>query len=340
VTVGFGLLGSGYMGRTYAACLTRHVTDGRLVAVTCGTRASALAAEFHCDTEASVDTILRRDDVDAVIIATPQSVHEEQCVAAAAAGKHVYTEKPMARTVAECDRMALACAAASVRLAVNKVLRYREAPLAARELVRSGRIGEVRMIVARDVYPGFIIAEKKWAAGADQGPPYLDWGVHCHDLMRWLVDDDPVSAFALFNSFTRQPPSDQSAMVQFSFRRGAMAQVWMSYEVPPPGLAPPDWFLVVGSEGIVDCDTYGAVKLGQGERWELYAQQPAFDPLGDYLHPARLKGFAAQLQDFIDSVQNSREPAVGAKDGRAAVEMAEAAERSARTGRAVAIPLS
>lgn len=339
MTVGFGLLGAGYMGRSYAACLTRHVRNGRLVAVSSGSRAPALAAEFNCDVEPSLEAVLARHDVDAVIIATPQSVHVEQCVAAAAAGKHVYTEKPMARTVAECDVMTTACAAASVRLGVNKVLRYREAPLAARDLIRSGQIGEVRMIVARDVYAGFLIEDKKWAAGADQGPPYLDWGVHCHDLMRWLCDDEPASAFALFGSFTDEKPSSQSAMVQFAFHRGVMAQVWMSYELPPPALTPADWFLVVGSDGMVDCDTYGAVKLGRGDRWRTVAQQPAFDPLGDYLHPARLKGFAAQLQDFIDSVERGREPAVGAKDGRAAVEMAEAAELSARTGRAVSFPI-
>jgi predicted dehydrogenase len=57
------------------------------------------------------------------------------------------------------------------------------------------------------------------------------------------------------------------------------------------------------------------------------------------LHPARLKGFAAQLQDFIDSVAHGRDPAVGAKDGRAAVEMAQAAELSARTGRSVTFPV-
>jgi predicted dehydrogenase len=96
---------------------------------------------------------------------------------------------------------------------------------------------------------------------------------------------------------------------------------------------------VVGSEGLVDCDTYGAVRLGTASGWETVAVQPEFDPLGDYLHPARLKGFAAQLQDFIEAVRDRREPAVSAVDGRAAVEMAEAAERSARTGRVVGLPL-
>ena len=93
--VGMAVIGTGYMGRTYAACLTRHVPDGRLVSVWGGKRAPALAEEFGVEADASLEALLARPDVEAVVITSPHTAHRPQAEAAAAAGKHVYIEKPM-----------------------------------------------------------------------------------------------------------------------------------------------------------------------------------------------------------------------------------------------------
>ena len=184
------VIGTGYMGRTYAACLTRHVPDGRLVSVWGGKRAPALAEEFDVEAEPSVEALLARTDIDAVILGSPHTAHLPQTRAAAAAGKHVYTEKPMAVSVNECDGMIEACRAAGVKLAVNKVLRFRIAPKAAKELIDDGVIGEVRMIQARGSWTEFflkdvvgddgriIIPAKLWAMDPAEGSQYLDYGVH------------------------------------------------------------------------------------------------------------------------------------------------------------------
>ena len=90
MATGFGIIGSGYMGRTYAACLTRHVPDGRLVGVTGGTGARARAAVWSTEVVPDVAALLAHPDVDAVIITSPHAAHRAQADAAAAAGKHVY----------------------------------------------------------------------------------------------------------------------------------------------------------------------------------------------------------------------------------------------------------
>ena len=338
MTVRFGIAGCGYMGRTYAACLAKLVPGGSLTAITGGSRAVAMAAEFGVPTEPDLDALLARADVDAVIVATPHSGHLDQTTRTAAAGKHVFVEKPMARDVAECDAMIAACREAGVKLAVNKVLRFRDAPRAAKAVVESGQIGEVRMLKARYSYAGSIISDKRWTLDREEGSPFLNWGAHCADLFRWITGAEAASAFAVYGSFSANPPTDQSAMVQFNLTSGALAQSWMSFELPRPGLLPADLYVLVGSLGIVELETFGQVRLGTADGWRVVAEQPKFDFLADPLNVNRLKGFAAQVADFVDVIVNDRQPLVTGADGRAAVEMVEAADRSAASGKSVRIP--
>ena len=350
--VGMGIVGSGYMGRTYAACLTRHVPSATFVSVWGGRRAPALADEFGGAADPSFEAMLARQDVEAVVITSPHQAHVGQAVAAAAAGKHVYIEKPMALSVAECDTIIAACAAADVRLTVNFVTRFRDAPLAVKRLIDDGSIGDVRMIQMRGAWTSFILEDivdeatgrviiprKDWAFDPAEGSQFLDWGVHETDAVRWLTGSEAIRAYADYRTFGTPPPVDLSAMVQYRMANGVMVQVLMSYEVPEPGLAPNDLTLIIGSRGMIEADHYGKVRLGRDAGWTVVAEQPAFDFLGDYLDPNRLKGFAAQVEDFAEAIREGREPVVTGRDGRAAVEMVEAADRSAATGAAVAIPL-
>ncbi len=350
--VGMGVIGSGYMGRTYAACLTRHVPNGTLVSVWGGRRAPALAEEFGVEADASLEAMLARPDIEAVVITSPHRAHLPQALAAAAAGKHVYIEKPMAISIAECDAIIAACNDAGVRLTVNFVTRFRDAPLAMKRLVDDGQIGEIRMIQMQGAWTSFlledivdeatgrvIIPKKTWAFDPAEGSQFLDWGVHETDAVRWLTGSEAVSVYADYRTYGTPPPVDLSAMVQYRMANGVMVQMVMTYETPEPGLVPNDWTRVIGSTGIIEADHYGKVRLGTGTDWQVAAEQVAFNFLGDYLDPNRLKGFAAQVEDFAGAIREGREPVVTGRDGRAAVEMVEAADRSAASGQAVALPL-
>ena len=352
MTVRFGLIGAGYMGRTYAACLTRHVPNGSLSGVWGGRRAPATAEEFGVAAAPSLEALLERPDVDAVVITSPHTAHLPQARAAAAAGKHVYLEKPMALDVAECDAIIEACRAAGVQLTVNFVTRFRDAPMAMKRLVDDGAIGEVRMLEMRGTWTGFlledildeatgrvIIPRKDWAFDPAEGSQFLDWGVHETDALRWLTGSEAVRAYAQYRTYGTPPPIDLSAMVQYTMANGVMASMLMTYETPSPGLEPNDWTRVIGSTGIIEADHYGKVRLGGPSGWDIVAEQVPFNFLGDYLDPNRLKGFAAQVEDFAAAIEEGREPVVTGFDGRRAVEMVEAADRSAATGQAVELPL-
>ena len=108
------LLGSGYMGRTYAECISKHNTRAKLAAISGGTRAPGLAAEYGVDYVPTYDALLARSDVDAVLVATPHINHLDQVIQAAQAGKHILSEKPLATSVADCTRMIDACHQAGV----------------------------------------------------------------------------------------------------------------------------------------------------------------------------------------------------------------------------------
>ena len=169
MTVGYGLIGSGTMGLVYSEALAKQVPNGALRAITGGSRAAALAAEYRVPAIGSVDEMLSRDDIGAVIIATPHTTHLPYTRACAAAGKHVYCEKPMAVTVGECDEMIAACRDAGVKLTVAAQSRQNPVFKTAKELIENGTVGEVRMIRVLSSTVGWDIAEGSWIEDPDEG---------------------------------------------------------------------------------------------------------------------------------------------------------------------------
>jgi UDP-N-acetyl-2-amino-2-deoxyglucuronate dehydrogenase len=230
------ILGSGYMGRTHAECITKHVSRASLVAVAGGRRAAALGADYGVAVEASYEALLARRDVDAVLIATPHADHCAQVLSAAAAGKHVLVEKPMATSVADCTKMIEACERAGVRLEVIQTQRFRGAISRTRQLVADGAIGAVRMFEGRSLFTDYVVDQSPWAGEAEQGGAFLDTGVHFFDLMRFVLGAEAESIFATVTTFGDAPYPGLNAMSQLRFAGGIVAQHWMSHQMPAPSL--------------------------------------------------------------------------------------------------------
>lgn len=333
-----GIIGSGYMGQTYAECVARYNTGARLAAIAGGSRAPGLAAGYDVPAEPSVEALLGRSDVDAVVITSPQSAHMEQTVAAARAGKHVLVEKPMALSTDQCTAMIDACRAAGVRLSVVKPWRYRGATRGLRQLVQEGRVGKVRMIQLWWLYPKIPFVGKAWFQDPIQGGLFLDAGTHSFDYLRWIAGSEPTRLYATLANYGGQSGPPHSSMTQVRFANGVMATLWLSYEVGTPGWEHTDFRArVVGETGNLDAHGYGALQLGKDDRWETMYQQPPIDFINRPMERSRLEAFFAMTQDFIDAVAAGREPPVTGDDGRAAVAMVEAGYRSNEIGQAVAM---
>ena len=338
-TVGIGMIGSGYMGRTYAESISRYNEGGRLVAVHGGSRAPGLAEDYGMDFEPSLEALLSRSDVDAVIVASPHQVHADQVIAAADQGKHVLVEKPMATNVADCDAMIAACDDAGVTLSVIQTLRYRGVFSRAKKLIDEGRIGTVRMSQLTSLWTWYH-ETKSWLDEPESGGSFLDRGAHVCDMLRWLTDDEASSVFAWVGSTKGEAWKAMSAMIQIQFAGGAAAQSWTSHELPEPGF-PNSRYLarIYGDKGIIEADGFGMLRVADSGRWEDVWEMPEIDPEGNPYDPNRLEAFYLQTQDFISALREGREPEVKATDGRAAIEMVQAAYLSSLSGAAVRLPL-
>ena len=344
--IGFGILGSGNMARVYGDALTRDgvVPGGRLVTLAIGKRAPGLAAEFGVAVEPSTDALLARKDVDVVVIATPHSTHLALATAAAAAGKHVYLEKPMALNVAECDAIIAACRKAGVQLTVAKQTRHMEMSMRAKEYLDQGLIGDLIYLRPMSVTPGagFASVENHWAYDPHEGNAFLDWGSHACDAIRWFSGAEAVRVYADMDNYTGQPLDNPTASVQYRLSNRAIAQVLLCYEVGPTGYGTRrnNQYSLVGTKGSIFWDL-DRCELLTGDRdakvWEQDSwTHPDFKPRD----PKRVANTGRQVQRFTEDLLAGRPPRITGEDGRAAIEMAQGATISAQTGRVVDFPLT
>ena len=340
--VGFGIIGSGNMARVYADALATQVNGGRFVATAGGSRAPTFAADYGAEVEGSTEALLARPEVDVAIIATPHSTHLNLAVAAAEAGKHVYLEKPMALDVAECDQIIDACRKAGVQLTIAKQTRYMQMSMKAKELIDAGEIGELRYIRPMSPIAGLgIAAGNHWSEKPGEGDGFLDWGAHCCDALRWFTGSNATRVYADMDNFSGMASQSPTAAVQIRMANGVIAQVLMCYEVPPPGIGTNsnNQYFFMGSKGMVEFDL-DHVSIGRGDSWATVWELPTWiNPLQPS-NPRRIGNSARQVQEFIDSLRAGQPPKITGEDGRAAIEMSQAATLSATTGQAVDLPLA
>ena len=331
MTVGFGMIGAGQMAHIHAVAIAEQAPgDARLVAVTSGTRAAALAAEFGAETEPTIEALLDRQDIDAVIIATPHTAHLPNVLAAAAAGKHILLEKPMGLDVDECRQMIDACDAAGVHLSLAKISRWLEAVKVGHDLVADGTAGEPIAIHVHRLFPGY--PNTGWPLDPREGGAWLDWGSHGCDLVRWFAGREPELVTARFASRRTDMP-DLTGMATYQFPGGLLASIFMSYEIPGSAATERAHYTIIGTEAVVDIHAYGAVDILRGDTREAVYRDDRFTDANttwDEHAPYFRRGFAVQVGDLVDAVRDGRPPAIGGEEGLAAVAMATGAIRSWR----------
>ena len=246
--VGWGVVGCGWVARDYVVPALVASANGRVVAL-CDPDPAALAAVARVAPGAArcadLGAFLAAPGLDAVYVATPNFLHAPLTVAAAAAGKAVLCEKPMATTVADAEAMVAACAAAGVAYATAFDQRFHGAHRHLRELVAEGALGTVTAArvhyacwtppdwaPATDAAAG--VRHDNWRADPARagGGALVDLAPHGLDLLPYLVGEPLVEVVGLRQRRVFDYPVDDGAAVVGRFAGGALATLQVAYNCP------------------------------------------------------------------------------------------------------------
>lgn len=327
----WGMIGASTIAREWMIDAIRAQPDGAIVAVMSSSaeRAAAYAAATgipkHYD---RLDALLADAAVDAVYISTTNELHHGQTLAAAAAGKHVLCEKPLALTLEDAREMVQACADAGVVMGTNHHLRNAAAHRAMREAIAAGRIGHP---IAARVFHAVYLPEhlQGWRLQRPDagGGVILDITVHDADTLRFVLDDEPVDVVAQSQTAgMAEGGLEDGAMSVVRFRSGAIAQLHEAFTVRYAATG----FEVHGTEGsLIASDVMTQRPIG-----EVRLRSAA----GEELLPLVQENlYARAVRRFHGAIRGDDTPAATGEDGVRAMALALAVAEAARTGRRVEI---
>lgn len=301
-------------------------------------RAQSFAAE-HAVAAAydNLEVFLRDPAVEVVYIASPNALHAEQTIRAAQAGKHVLVEKPMALTVDDAQRMIDACETANVQLGVGFHLRSHEGHQRIRALVDEGSLGPIAL------------AEANWNRGVrgQESPPsrsglqawwddpaligagaFMATGVHCADLLRYVLNDD-VAEVAAISDATAERPLEELVTLSLRFKKGTIATIATGRRTPDYERNDVVLYGTKGRAGVhasIDMNKTGSLSVRTEGLTEDYNYNS--DPIELY---------TKQVEAFGIAVQGNGDPLATGLDGLRVVEITLAMVESAKTGKRVAL---
>jgi predicted dehydrogenase len=342
-TIRFGITGSGFMGRTHAEAI-KLAPGASLTAIWGGMRASRLASDYGVDCEPSLNDLVRRADIDAIVVTTPHYLHADEAMATIEAGKHVLVEKPLATSVEDCDRLIEAAARAGVALGVGYQQRFRGNNVRARDLIRNNAAGALQTVqVSMPIYMGgmkdgsFGGAWDWWANAASIGH-VLNSAPHAIDLLRWFTGDEVSRVSAFSRTFGPDRDVEDTTLAIFELSNGTLCSLFSSRALPAPIFPGEDFrFRIAGEKVLIDLDPYDELRIADQDGWHLVSKQPPVGHLeaDSAFAGVRMQAYRDQISAFLDAIHGK--PATGGSgaDGRAGVEACLAMLASSREQRFV-----
>ncbi|MET0821836.1 MAG: Gfo/Idh/MocA family oxidoreductase [Aeromicrobium sp.] len=323
--VRIGLIGAGRIGTSHADVIARRVPEATLVAVADPRPgvASDLAEPLGARGESSVEDVLAADDVDAVVIAASSVAHADLIVAAAAAGKHVFSEKPAGMTLDEIDGARRATADAGVAFQVGFNRRFAREFVAAHDAIVAGRLGTVRQLRSLTRDPG------RGPSDPDVVPPWTIFTqtlIHDFDTLNWLNPGaQAIDVVATADSLTSpgHPTLLDHATVVVRYDNGAIATAEASFAATYGYDVRGE---VLGSEGMVT--------MGEGARssLRLHTVDGRLAATSHSDTELLIDAYTGELAEFAHAVRDGRAPSVTGDDAFAAFAIAQACIDSMTSG--------
>jgi myo-inositol 2-dehydrogenase/D-chiro-inositol 1-dehydrogenase len=329
--LGFALVGAGFIGPIHAANIAAR-SDARLAwVVDLDAHAGAkLAATHGARFTADLGEALADAAVGAVVICTPPRTHAGIIERAARAGKAIFCEKPVDLDMARVDACARVLDETRVPFHVGFNRRYDPSHRALHDAMRNGEIGRAEMLVLSSRDPE--ISPPDYVAAMPCGIFY-DTIIHDFDMVRWLTADEPVELVArtaVMLDAKENPHRDpDTAMVMLTMRSGALVHVNSSFRAT---YGYDQRIEAFGEKGMIVSRNHQPTGL---ERYDATGVRQ--DPLLRFFIERYAASYVRELADFVDAVSGGRLPSITLDDGRRALELADAAVESARTGRPIRI---
>jgi len=319
---GLGSIGLGWWGKVLAEAVEK-IPDAAITS--CYARRedgrAAFAERFGCRPAGSLDELLADPEIHGVIIATSHESHRSLIEQAAAAGKHVFVEKPLTTNVADGLAAVEAAEAAGVLLQVGHQRRRNTIERVMRGLVESGELGELEMMEASQSIPnGYTMPDEAWRWDVDQSPlgSMASLGIHKVDTFQYLAG--PIRSVFAFSRAGRSKPIDEATALAFEFESGAVGTLVTSFFV-----ARVVEMTVSGTDATAFSRLDGTVlevqKRGEMNRTETPLTH--IDPVVD------------QLAEFARAIRGEAEVELTGRVALEVVRVLEAAAESARTRKAV-----
>jgi predicted dehydrogenase len=303
-----------------------------------------LSDKFGCQQEASYEDVLKREDIEAVHLISPNAAHAEQAILAARYGKHVFVEKPIANTLEDGKKMIAACQKADVVLMVGHHLRRLTGFRKLKELIAGGAIGEPIQVEANfSQNLGFALTPEsfRWR-GDDSGCPagaLMTMGIHHADLLNYLLG--PIeSVFAYFNKLYIEAPVEDVTTTIFQFKSGILGYLGSNY-----ASAKACWIYVYGTEANLLC-TVTLQQLPFEEyllRWQMIDQDTRLqifkkDRTGsEDIALNAGNPILEEIDEFADCIRDGKKPETDGLGALQALALVRAAIDSARSGKQIKI---
>ena len=285
--------------------------------------------------------LLADPDVDAVYIASPVKLHARQCMAAADAGKHILCEKPLAMTAEEGEQVVAYCEGKGVKIAAGLMMRFGSYIQAMKQAIAEGKIGKPVSGYAQFTcwYPDMpgVWRQSKAAAG---GGAMMDMGVHCIDLMQYVLGSKAKEVAAFHDTLSFSYEVEDSSMVMMRMENGCQCVVQSNFNIPDEAST---WrveffgdkgrLMGQGVIGQVDGGTLDAMFLGDQGGYD--AQQDHAGGKSDTIEVEFGNTYTREIASFSDSILNGTPLEVPAAEAVQVQKIMEAAYRSNDEGRIV-----
>ncbi|OGO52080.1 MAG: inositol 2-dehydrogenase [Chloroflexi bacterium RBG_16_68_14] len=326
-SIAVGLIGVGAIGRLHAKHLASRVPGASLAAVADIDRAAAEACAAECGSPDVYDQyhdLLQDPAVQAVVVCSPPDTHAQIIEEAAGSGKHVFCEKPLDCDLDKIDRALKAVSRAGVKLQVGFNRRFDANFRYVHEAVGSGKVGQpyTLRITSRD-------PQLPQASGSRATVGlFLDTMIHDFDMARYLTGSEVVSVYALADAMIEGSEEIDTAVATLRFASGVLGTI----ENGQTAYGYDQRVEVFGSKGAIAVENEKSHQVTLTDATGAHAALPLHFFVERYS-----ASYIAELSAFVDCILGDTEPLVTGADGRIAILIALAAQRSYEEGKPVVL---